>query len=191
SPRPRNARATSGVEAMMSGSCLMPVSAALERWGGLLIAPRSTLARLAPEADAHDGWWLGALYVLGGDFVHVRAAIGTAFGLGGFAGACAVVLWLGRALIVPIVALAAAYYVVGRALAYRSTVVLVPLVLGMTCVHVAEQLGFALGGARRVAVGGVAAASLVWLAWLRSAIAPQPSPAGVGASSVETQEGSP
>jgi len=175
----------------MSGSCLMPVSAALERWGGLLIAPRSTLARLAPEADAHDGWWLGALYVLGAEFDDVLAAIATAIGLGGFGGAFAVVLALGRALIVPIVALAAADFVLGRARAYRSTVVLVPVVLGMTCVHVAEQLGFALGGARWVAVVGVAAASLVWLAWLRSAIAPQPSPSEVAASSVETQEESP
>lgn len=43
----------------------MAVRAALQRYGGILIHPRKTLAALGPDEGRHDGWILSALFVLG------------------------------------------------------------------------------------------------------------------------------
>lgn len=129
---------------------------------------------MAPDVGARDGWWLGALHVAGAELDHVLAAVASASALGGMGGTFAIVLALGRALVVPVLALAAADFVLGRTRSYRSAVVLVPIVLGMTCVHALEQLGWSFGDQWWVAVAGVAVASIAWLGWIRSSIPPQP-----------------
>ncbi len=51
------------------------VRAALQRYGGILIRPRSTLLGLGPDEGRYDGWILAALFVLGGQVERVAETI--------------------------------------------------------------------------------------------------------------------
>lgn len=52
--------------------------AAMQRWGGILIHPRATLAALGQQSDQqgrHDWWLLAGLFVLGSQVQHLTEAV--------------------------------------------------------------------------------------------------------------------
>lgn len=49
--------------------------AAMQRWGGILIQPRATLASLPAEQGRHDWWLLAGLFVLGSQVQHLTEAV--------------------------------------------------------------------------------------------------------------------
>ena len=49
------------------------VRAALRRWGGMLVAPRATVAVLPDDEGQRDGWWLVLLWVATSGLVPVIA----------------------------------------------------------------------------------------------------------------------
>jgi hypothetical protein len=57
---------------------MSPMLAALQRWGGILVAPRRTLEALrdGPRGlGRFDGWWLMGLYVLGSQIQRLTEAV--------------------------------------------------------------------------------------------------------------------
>jgi energy-converting hydrogenase Eha subunit A len=145
----------------------------MDRWGGLLIHPRQTLAALDPRAGRTDGRWLILLYVLGVQLIPTLIAVksfGVNPGLGGaitFAGSMA------RALLGPIAVIVVAEFALGAQRSYRSNLFLVPLVAVGVVGSLLRLMGVALiGQTTLIAVGGAWALGLVFYA--RSEIEPDP-----------------
>jgi hypothetical protein len=51
------------------------IMAAIQRWGGILIQPRATLAALGQHEGRHDWWLLAGLFVLGSQVQHLTEAV--------------------------------------------------------------------------------------------------------------------
>lgn len=144
---------------------------ALQRFGGIMVAPRDTARVLRPDEGRWDGLAIGLLYL---------AAVGTLEALRGVAaarvtadlgGVLMLLSAVGRVLLVPIVVLVACETVLGRARAHRRALMLVPLLLAVTAAHELAAHGVALPTWVPEITGGVLSVALAW--WVRPVIEPQ------------------
>jgi hypothetical protein len=144
---------------------------ALVRWGGILVQPRATVRALGTDEGARDGWWLGALYLVGTSAYALAEALATLVAVRNLGGVLAVAMVLGRGLLPPILVLVVAETVLGRARAHRRGLALVPLVVVGAATHAARQLGHAaIDPVMAAVVAGLLGVGLVW--WVRAAVEP-------------------
>lgn len=146
------------------------VIAALDRWGGLLVAPRATAARTGPDQGRHDGLILTVVYLLGTELYGVMEAVAGLVALKNLGALVMIGAQLGRALLAPILAVVVAETLLGPARAHRRAAVLLPLVFLGSVTHALRQQGLALPGPSWVpeAVGAALGVALVW--WIRDAV---------------------
>lgn len=142
----------------------------LQRYGGMLVRPRATVAALDPKEGLHDGSWLGLLYLLGGHVHALMEAVATAVAVRNWSGLLVLGSQLGRSLLAPILVLLVAETVLGPGRRHRRGLCLVPLLLVAVASELLSRGGIAppwprLGPAL---VGGLASAGLA--AWIRPAI---------------------
>lgn len=107
----------------------MAIARALQRYGGVLLAPRRTAASLPDTEGEHDGLVLGVLFLVA---VGVRGLFEGAADLAvtrNFSGFLMLLSSLGRGLIVPILALVLAQTILGKDRAHRAGLCLVPVVV--------------------------------------------------------------
>jgi thiol-disulfide isomerase/thioredoxin len=98
------------------------------RLGGMLVAPRRTVAALEPSAGARDGTWAVLAYVVAGKVDAIVAALARVVRLGSADALLMSVADLGLSLLPPVAATFVAELVLGRARGHRAGLTLAPLV---------------------------------------------------------------
>lgn len=146
------------------------LSRTMERWGGFLVAPRSQVRTSLPEEGRHDSWLLGALYVLSTEVARLGAGLATWIALADWGGVIAFGSSLGRAVLVPIVALTLAESVLGRARGHRRALVLVPMTVGALVLYAAKLGGYTPPGPVWLEAVLSTVVGLGWVAWTRTTV---------------------
>lgn len=118
------------------------LSLLLSRWGGLLLAPRATVARLAPSEGQRDGLWLGLLYVLGCQLISVGQAVKSLVVSANGGTLMILASQLGRILLPPLLLSLAVEFLLGPAKAHRRGIYLLPLVICGTAANLVRQWGY-------------------------------------------------
>lgn len=145
----------------------------VDRQGGMLVAPRATVAKLGEDDGARDGtWallvWLLAVHTL--DLVAVTARIGALRSLDATVGGVAE---LALGLLPPFAATFLIEWTLGRGRSHRAGTCLAPLLATGAAWRVLEVLGVlpATGAATTWVGPTVAAAAAIGLAaWVRNAV---------------------
>lgn len=119
------------------------VRAAIERWGGILIAPRATLEALGPDEGRYDGWWLAALFVLGSQLEHLTATVAR---YQAFQNVWILINGLALALLTPLFVGFMVEGFVGAARPRYRSLPLVALVVAATLANLGRQQGLSLPG---------------------------------------------
>ncbi|MGH1345587.1 MAG: hypothetical protein ACRBN8_28745 [Nannocystales bacterium] len=150
-----------------------PISAtvrALRRWGGVLFAPRRTVAELPIDEGRRDGLLLGTLYVVGTALYPMTETIATVASTHSLV---ALASGVARVLLTPIVVLVLAETLLGGSRGYRGSLFLVPLVVLGTVAH--ALVSFQLVGIPALwpDFAGAAAAGALAL-WSRKSIPTEP-----------------
>lgn len=145
---------------------------ALRRYGGMVVHPRTTARALRADEGAHDGLWLGLLYLLGMGTLEILRGIATARVTANLSGVLMLLAAVGRVLVVPIVVLVACETVLGRARSHRRGLMLVPLLLTVTVAQELALHGLALRAYVPEIVGGLLSLGLAL--WVRDAVAAEP-----------------
>ena len=148
---------------------------ALARYGGVLLAPRATVAALPEDEGVRDGIWLGLLFIVA---VGLRGLVDGAADLAvtrNFSGVLMLLSSVGRGLLVPIVALVLAQTILGKERAHRSGLCLVPVVLAAAVLRELPTSSllpwpYAAEGVMVLLAGALAL-------WIRSAVPPHSSEA--------------
>ena len=147
--------------------------ATIERWGGVLLHPRDTLAALAPEVGRRDGRWLVLLFVVGTQLLPFGLALKSLLATGGLGGGIAFASAIVRTLLGPIIVVVLAEFALGAQRSYRSGTYLVPLVAVAVTASLLRLAGVAnIGSMSVVAVG--AAWSLGVVFYTKAAVNPEP-----------------
>jgi hypothetical protein len=100
---------------------------ALARYGGVLVAPRTTVAALDDDEGHRDGVWLSALYLAATGTYGLVEGVANLMATRNLNGGLMVLSALGRALIVPIVTLVVCETILGNRRAHRRGLCLVPM----------------------------------------------------------------
>lgn len=143
---------------------------ALTRWGGVLIAPRRTVAELPVDEGKRDGLVLGALYVIGTALYPMTDTIATVVSTHSLV---ALAAGVARVLLTPIVVLVLVETLLGGPRGYRGGLFLLPLVVLGTLAHVLASFEVATFPALWPDFAGAAAAGGLAL-WARKAIPAEP-----------------
>lgn len=154
---------------------------ALQRYAGVLIAPRATIRRLRPGVGASDGLVLLAFYAIGGKLEPLARGVAGFQASEGLAALLAFALSF-VAFLPWVVATVLVELVLGRARAERAELTKVPLLVCVAAGGLADHLGLMVPGPVYVpeAIGVVWAVLLA--AWIRPAVvvdgdeAPAPAP---------------
>ncbi len=146
---------------------------ALDRWGGLLVRPRTTAARLHPAEGERDTWALGLLYLLGSEVYGLVEAVA---GFAAMKDSSSLMMLGGQlawALVPPLLTLVVAETLLGPARAYRRAVALLPLVVIGAVAHALRQQGVTLPAPSWAVevIGGSAGVALA--GWIRGAVPPR------------------
>ena len=152
-----------------------PLSAlfeAIARWGGVLLAPRRTVAELKAGEGKRDGLVLGALYVAGTALYPMADTVATVVSTHSLV---ALAAGVARVLLTPIVVLVLVETLLGGRRSYRGGLFLLPLVVVGTSAHVLATLGVATLPMLWPDFAGAAAAGGLAL-WARKAIPSEPTP---------------
>jgi hypothetical protein len=146
--------------------------AAVQRWGGILIQPRATLAALGPEQGRHDWWLLAGLFVLGSQIEHLTEAVAR---FQAFRSVLVLVNALAISLLTPLLVGLLVESLVGAARSRYRHLPLVALVVVVVVANLLRQQGVLLPGPRYLPemLGCVWAAGLGL--WIRKAM-PSPTP---------------
>lgn len=145
----------------------------MPRWGGLLVAPRRTVAALTSGDGRRDGLWLCGLYLAGTELPELIAALAALAAVRDAGGVMMFASVVARVLLVPVLALLVAEMVLGRARAYRRAVVLLPLLLGATALRGLSQFGWDPPGARIFYDVAFALFGVGLVAWVRRHVPPE------------------
>ncbi len=143
---------------------------ALARWGGVLVAPRRTVAALAVEDGARDGLVLGTLYVIGTALYPMTDTIATGVSTHSLV---ALAAGVARVLLTPIVVLVLVETLLGGRRSYRGGLFLLPLVVLGTLAHVLASFEVVSIPALWPDFAGAAAAGALAL-WARKSIPVEP-----------------
>ncbi|MBV1861008.1 MAG: hypothetical protein KUG77_21505 [Nannocystaceae bacterium] len=143
---------------------------ALARWGGVLIAPRRTVAGLAADEGRRDGLVLGTLYVVGTALYPMAETIATVLSTHSLV---ALAAGVARVLLTPIVVLVFVETLLGGARSHRGGLFLLPLVVLGTLAHTLATLEIVSVPALWPDFAGAAAAGVVAL-WARKSIPVEP-----------------
>jgi hypothetical protein len=146
---------------------------ALARWGGVLVAPRTTVAALPEQEGQRDGLWLGLLYVVGTSLYQLAEGVATLYAVRNYSGLLAVASILGRALLAPILTLVVAETILGKERSHRRGLSLVPLVVVGSVVHMARQMGHSLPLSELGAAVAGAVLGVGLVAWIRPVVPPE------------------
>lgn len=145
----------------------------LQRIGGMLVAPRRTLAGLSPETGRHDGAALLAAYLLAVGLLPIGDALADFWALRSLAAAPGLLRALLPAL--PwLLAATALDWLLGPARAHRVALCLIPLLLVDALAHLLTDLGLSLPGPSYTAPVLGALAALLLAARVRAATPPSP-----------------
>lgn len=144
---------------------------ALQRFGGIMVAPRATARVLRPGEGRWDGLAIGLLYLAAVGTLDVLRGVAAARVTADLGGVLMLLSAVGRVLLVPIVVLVACETVLGHARAHRRALMLVPLLLVVTAAHELAAHGMALPTWVPEITGGVLSVALAW--WVRPVIEPQ------------------
>jgi hypothetical protein len=141
--------------------------AAMQRWGGILIQPRATLAALGPEQGRYDWWLLAGLFVLGSQVEHLTAAVAR---FQAFRSVLVLVNALAISLLTPLLVGLLVESLVGSARSRYRHLPLVALVLIASVANLARQQGVVLPGPHYLPemLGAAWAAGLAL--WIRKTI---------------------
>ncbi|MBC8073873.1 MAG: hypothetical protein IAG13_36480 [Deltaproteobacteria bacterium] len=141
----------------------------LDRQGGMLIAPRQTVAALGPDEGARDGTWAVLVYMLAMHVADVIAAIAKLVALRDIG----VVADVAMGLVVPFMTTFAVELALGKARAHRAGVCLAPMLLVAASLHLLD-VGGVIGWPMRWLPGVIAGLCAVAFAvWLRPSITPR------------------
>ncbi len=149
---------------MSSNSSVM---AAMQRWGGILVQPRATLAALGPEQGRHDWWLLAGLFVLGSQVEHLTAAVAR---YQAFQQVLVLVNALAISLLTPLLVGLLVESLLGAARSRYRHLPLVALVVVATVANLLRQFGVVLPGPHYLPemLGAAWAAGLAL--WIRKTI---------------------
>lgn len=159
---------------------------ALHRYGGVIAAPRATVAGLTADEGQRDGLVLGGLYVL---------TVGTYALMEGIAGIVAtrdlnalimLASTLGRVLVAPILVLVAAETLLGAGRSHRRGLSMVPMLVAAIVVHELSAWGVAVPPYCGELVGGGLGLGLAW--WIRDAVVALPTVARGKKARASTEE---
>lgn len=131
------------------------LTSALRRFGGVITAPRRTVAALDPEVGHRDGLILGSLYVFA---VGTFALIESAAGIAATRDLNALIMLastLGRLGVPPILILVVAETLLGSSRSHRRGLALVPLVALAVISHELAATGIQLPSYGAEIAGGV------------------------------------
>lgn len=123
-----------------------------------------------PEEGRHDSWVLGSWFVASTEVARLGEGLATWIALQDLGGVIAFASSLGRAVLVPIVALTLAETMLGRARGHRRALVLVPMIVAALGLVAARLCGYALPGPGWVGAVSVTSVGLVWVVWTRRAV---------------------
>ncbi|MBL4683615.1 MAG: hypothetical protein JKY37_03410 [Nannocystaceae bacterium] len=127
----------------------------LRRFGGVITAPRRTIAALDPEVGHRDGLILGSLYVFAvGTFALIESAASIA-ATRDFNALIMLASTLGRLGVPPILILVAAETLLGSSRSYRRGLALVPLVMLAVISHELAAAGIQLPSYSAEVAGGI------------------------------------
>jgi hypothetical protein len=122
--------------------------AAIQRWGGILIQPRATLATLGQQSDPqgrHDWWLLAALFVLGSQVETLTEAVAR---FQAFRSVLVLVNALAISLLTPLLVGLLVEGLVGSARSRYRHLPLVALVVVTVVANLVRQQGVLLPGPR-------------------------------------------
>lgn len=143
--------------------------AAMQRWGGILIQPRATLAALgeSEHEGRYDWWLLAGLFVLGSQVEHLTAAVAR---YQAFRSVLLLVNALALSLLTPLLVGLLVESLVGTARNRYRHLPLVALVVVAVLANLARQQGASLPGPHYLPemLGAVWAAGLAL--WIRKVI---------------------
>jgi len=117
---------------MSDRSPVSTTASALARWGGVLLAPRRTVAELTTGEGKRDGLVLGTLYVVGTALYPMADTIATVVSTHSLV---ALAAGVARVLLTPIVVLVLVETLLGGRRSYRGGLFLLPLVVVGTLAH--------------------------------------------------------
>jgi hypothetical protein len=150
----------------------------VDRQGGMLVAPRRTLAALHPDEGRRDGTWLLVVYVLAAHVDDVVAAIARMMALRSISALPAAVVDVAIGLVAPFVTLFAVELVLGRERAHRAPLLLAPMLAIAVVLHLAVSFG-GMRWAWQWLPGAIAGAPCLLFAWrVKDAIPPRASGGG-------------
>ncbi len=144
----------------------------LERWGGVLLAPRRSVATLSADEGKRDGLALGTLYVVGTSLYPMTETLATVLSTHSLA---ALATGVARVLLTPIVVVVLIETVLGGARSHRGGLFLLPLVVLGTLAHVLASFDVVSFPALWPEVVGAIASGALAL-WARKAIVDDAAP---------------
>lgn len=152
-------------------SALVPaIVSALGRFGGVMTAPRATVAALRPDEGRRDGWVLGGLYVFAVATYAIIDSLAAVVRMHDLSAFIMLASTLGRVLVAPVLVLVAAETLLGASRSHRRALSLVPLLAVVTIASELAHAGVKVPMFAPEIVGGVLGLALTW--HIRSAIEP-------------------
>ena len=129
----------------------------IDRQGGMLVAPRQTLASLHPDEGARDGTWVLLAYLLAAHVDDVVAGIARVVSLKSFDALLTGAADVAIGLVAPFLATFAIELMLGRGRSYRAALCLAPMLAIAVVLHLAESFGLLVWPSRWLpgAIAGV------------------------------------
>jgi thiol-disulfide isomerase/thioredoxin len=160
------------------------------RQGGMLVAPRRTVAALAPDQGTRDGTWAVLAYLVAGRLDQIVAAIARIVRLGSLDALLMSLADIGISLLPPVAATFGAELVLGRARGHRASVTLAPLVLSAAVGAFMQAAGWRFEPSWSLDAFGVVAVLGLAL-WIRRAVPPVSPAAPAGPTPTPTPADTP
>jgi hypothetical protein len=146
----------------------------IDRQGGMLVAPRRTIAALGPDEGRRDGTWALFAWLLGVQVMQVFQIAARIGALRNFDAVLGGAADLAFSLLPPFIATFAVELVLGGGRSHRAGVCLAPMIATGTSLHLAALAGVlpAMPGWVLPVLAGAAAVGVA--AWARAAVTPVP-----------------
>jgi hypothetical protein len=145
----------------------------IDRQGGMLVAPRQTLAALSEQAGPRDGTWVLVVYLLAAHVDGLFAALARVVALHDFDALLRGVVDVALGLVVPFVTSFAVELVLGRARAHRAALCLAPMLAVAALLHLLDAVGVLVWPTPWLPGAISALPALAYAVWLRPSIAPR------------------